>query len=226
MAGDGDDLSGRDLSGADLSGTNLVNTDLSEADLSDADLSGANLTNADLKGADLTGADLDGANLTNANLADADLTDTTLSGATMVNTSFEGGEADLQSRVGSAVVGLTLLVGLGLLFAGVSNFWVVFVLGFAVVLPLTGAIAGWYEERTAGAESDEEGSDDERTDALAELRRRYADGEIEEAEFERRVERLLETESVADAEDAYGDPGRDSPVDPPSVERELERERE
>jgi len=221
-----EDLSGRDLSGADLSGTNLVNTDLSEADLSDADLSDANLTNADLTGADLTRADLDGANLTNANLADADLTDTTLSGARMVNTAFEEGEEDFASRVGSAVVGLTLLVGLALMAVGVSNFWLVFVVGFAVVLPLSGAIAGWYEDRTAASGSE---SDDARTDALAELRRRYADGEIDEAEFERRVERLLETESVADAEDAYGERtavDRGSRDSGPSSDAGRERETE
>lgn len=38
--------------------------------------------------------------------------------------------------------------------------------------------------------------DDE--DALAILRRRFANGELSEPEFERRVERLLETETIAD----------------------------
>ena len=42
----------------------------------------------------------------------------------------------------------------------------------------------------------EEPIDDE--EALASLRRRYARGEIDDAEFERRLERLRETETLAD----------------------------
>lgn len=34
------------------------------------------------------------------------------------------------------------------------------------------------------------------TEPLERLRRRYAEGELDEAEFERRVERLLETEAI------------------------------
>mgnify|MGYP000713572691 CR=1 FL=1 len=224
MPQQGEDLSGRDFSGADLSGTNLVNTDLSDADLSNANLSDANLTNADLRGSDLSGADLDGADLTNAKLGDADLTDTSLSDAKMVNVSFEDDEDGLTGTVTSAVGGLTLLVGFALLAMGVSNFWLAFVIGWAVLTPLAGTLAGWYEDRTA-----DDSSTDEQANALAALRQRYADGEIDEAEFERRVERLLETESMSDAEDAYGGPsapdsssaagGSESD---PELERELE----
>lgn len=227
MPQQGEDLSGRDFSGADLSGTNLVNTDLSDADLSGADLSDANLTNADLGGADLSGADLDGANLTNANLADADLTDTTLSDATMVNVSFGDDGDGLRGRVKSAVGALTLFVGIALAVAGVSNFWLAFVIGWVVLTPLAGALAARYEDRVADESSD--GDADERTDALAELRQRYADGEIDEVEFERRVERLLETESMDDAEDAYGGSSADtsdSSAGDSNIDSQLDRELE
>ncbi|PSP32540.1 hypothetical protein BRC64_06440 [Halobacteriales archaeon QH_10_67_22] len=61
-------------------------------------------------------------------------------------------------------------------------------------------------------------ADEDDTDAaLADLRERYARGEITDAEFERRVERLLETESVDDAETFFD--GRDA------GRRERDRER-
>ncbi|WP_415381063.1 pentapeptide repeat-containing protein [Halosimplex sp. TS25] len=221
MPQQGDDLSGRDLSGADFSDANLRHVDLSDADLSDADLSGANLRHADLDGADLSGADLSDANLGHATLVGADLTDATLSGAQMDHAVFEAdGDSkagDLSSAVGSVVVSATLVLGIALLLAGWSNFWIVFVVGFAGVLPVASALSGWYESRATGSDP---GERDEQTDALATLRRRYADGEIGDAEFERRVERLLEAESVDDAETVYGEsapePGPESVSEPAS----------
>ncbi|WP_206424945.1 pentapeptide repeat-containing protein [Halosimplex salinum] len=225
MPQQGEDLSGRDLSGSDFSGATLRYVDFSRADLSDADLGGADLRYADLSDADLSGADLSGADLEHATLVGSDLTDATLSGTQLGHATFEAGgdsegsgdsaEEDLSSAVGSVIVWGTLALGITLLLAGWSNFWMVFVIGFAVVLPLAGTLAGWYEERTAEAEPEPKSDDaDERPDPLADLRRRYADGEIDDAEFERRVERLLETESMTDAELAYGEgaskPGSES----------------
>jgi len=61
-------------------------------------------------------------------------------------------------------------------------------------------------------------ADEDDTDAaLADLRERHARDEITDAEFERRVERLLETESVDDAETFFD--GRDV------GRRERDRER-
>ncbi|PSP49882.1 hypothetical protein BRC60_05910 [Halobacteriales archaeon QH_1_68_42] len=102
------------------------------------------------------------------------------------------------------VTGAVISLGVFLFVADWSLFWLVFVIGFVAVLPAATKLAEWYESRSTDVNETEPEDDDEQASALATLRDRYASGEIDEAEFERRVERLLETESVADAEDAYG----------------------
>ena len=184
MADDGQDRGGRDLSGADLSGSNFAGQDLSGADLT-----GANLTGANLDGADLDGATLTGASLTGANLEEWD-------GA--------GGETPFVSLVQAVVSGAIISIGVFLLVADWSLFWLVFVVGFVAVLPAATKLAEWYESRPADEDEADGEDEDKQASALATLRDRYASGEIDEAEFERRVERLLETESVEDAETAYG----------------------
>lgn len=219
-------MSGRDLSGADLGGSDLAGVDLSDANLANANLQGASLRDADLRGADLTGARLSGADLTNANLIDATLTDATLSGANLADAVLEPGDEgggagqSLSSVASSVVTASTIVLGVVLLAAGHSWAWVVFVVGFVAVLPAAQYLASWYETRSGESRSGEpiDMESDEQA-ALAALRDRYARGEIDEAEFERRVERLLETESVADAADAYGGDGAD-----PEQDREPEPE--
>lgn len=100
------------------------------------------------------------------------------------------------ARVSGVVTALTLTVAFGLLAAGFEFFWVAFVVGFGGVMPIAVGLA-----KRAGVQRDrpDAGSDSEQVDALDELRRRYARGDLTDAEFERRLERLLETESVADA---------------------------
>ncbi|WP_276300850.1 SHOCT domain-containing protein [Halorussus lipolyticus] len=100
------------------------------------------------------------------------------------------------------------VLGLGLagLFLGFEWFWAVFAVGFAVVVPLVKLVSkslgvGDAErdhrpnrtarDRTAGTES--------KRDALDELRSRYARGDLSDAEFERKVETLLETETPESA---------------------------
>ncbi|WP_436931002.1 SHOCT domain-containing protein [Halosimplex halobium] len=110
-----------------------------------------------------------------------------------------------------AVTFLTLGVAFSLMFLGVDYFWVAFPVGFGGGMPLAVALAKYYESRRDREREHEHGRggsewrrdrnrDAETDDALAELRARYAAGEIDDVEFERRVERLLETESVDDAE--------------------------
>ena len=139
-------------------------------------------------------------------------------------TCADGGESDdvtpLQAAVGGAVVALTLLVGFALLFAGFEFFWVAFPVGFGGLLPAAVALAGWYESRDrrtarSAREPDPRAEPDE---ALATLRDRYARGDIDEVEFENRLDALLRTESV---DDARADATRRAA----ERKRELERER-
>jgi uncharacterized membrane protein len=121
-------------------------------------------------------------------------------------------------RLRGNAVGLTtmLVLGVGLLalFLGVPNFWLIFALGFAVVVPIVAMLYGEENEQEAQQSyrnRDREESRvgrDQRTHGsetddgpLETLRRRYARGELTDAQFERKLEALLETETLEDAED-------------------------
>lgn len=125
----------------------------------------------------------------------------------------DGGEDDetpLQQLVAGVVIACIFLVGFGLLAVGYPWFWIAFPVGFAGVLPAALALAKLYEERHETEDTPTVGDadlTDERADALAVLRDRYARGELDEEEFEHRLERLLETERVADAK-AHVERGR------------------
>lgn len=88
---------------------------------------------------------------------------------------------------------VTFLAGFGLLAIGFDYFWIAFVVGFAGVMPLALGLLSYYRARGGATESR---GVDEPDDALAQLRNRYARGELSEPEFERRVEGLLETEGL------------------------------
>jgi len=129
-------------------------------------------------------------------------------------------ETPLEQTVGGAVMALTFLVGFGLLALGVPWFWIAFPVGFAGILPMSIGLVKYYEKQRADTESRTQQSDQEA--ALEDLRNRYARGELSDDEFERKVEKLLETESVDDAETfASG-----METDAPSHERSRERETE
>jgi hypothetical protein len=217
MAQDGEAPSGRDLSNADLSGSNLAGRDFSGADLSGANLAGANLRDADLTDSDLTDADLSGANLRGVTLVGADLSGATLSGANLRDTVLEEGESGREA--GSSTVaegflaGTVAVVVLAVALTAGAGYWLALGLGF-LALPVGFRAVERYQSRFED-EEDPSGTDEQTP--LARLRERYTTGEIDEAEFERRVERLLESESVDDAEAAYGDATADA--DP---EKEVE----
>ena len=120
------------------------------------------------------------------------------------------------NAVAGVVTLVTLAVAFGLLAVGWPYFWIAFPIGFGGVLPAAVGLAKWY----VADEALDDSPQDEREDALTALRERYANGEIDEAEFERRVERLLETESVERAESTY-ESGTGN-----STETERNRERE
>ena len=98
----------------------------------------------------------------------------------------------ISSLVAAGVTALTLTVAFGLLALDVSVFWVAFPIGFGVVLPAAIGIA------RARHADDQRATDTRQTSdahtGLEILRERYATGELSEAEFEHRVERLLERE--------------------------------
>lgn len=118
----------------------------------------------------------------------------------------------------------TLGVALALHFTGYDMWWGALILGWVVLTPLVAILAGDWGghahanddvgaaiERRIAREIDPEdgtatsGGDPRwrREDALDVLRTRYADGDLDEETFERKVERLLETESIEDAETLF-----------------------
>lgn len=105
---------------------------------------------------------------------------------------------------------LTLAVAFTLLALGVESFWVVFVVGFGGVVPVSVGLLATLDRRDTQRAGSRDRQSEPTDSALAELRMRYAAGEFTEAEFERRVERLLET---ADAETTADRP-RDQRTEP------------
>jgi len=102
--------------------------------------------------------------------------------------------------------------GFVVMFLGVEWFWLIWVLGFAVFLPALSVVADYYSDD----DTDEKRATE---DPLDELRERYASGELTEAEFERKVERLLETEDRDTARELRVRSNESTSVD---VEREYE----
>jgi uncharacterized membrane protein len=108
-------------------------------------------------------------------------------------------ETPLQTVAAGAVTFVTLGVAFGLLALGNPFFWVAFPVGFGGGLPLAVGLARWYESRAEARDEETRRGQSDTDTALEELRDRYARGELDDDEFEARVERLLETESVRDA---------------------------
>lgn len=118
----------------------------------------------------------------------------------------------------NALVKVTAFVVLGLgltaLFLGFEWFWLVFVIGFAVFVPIAAELADEFGVGTDAAErhqrsdrrppdsgpaADSTADSASAQDALDTLRDRYARGDLSEAEFERKVEILLGTETPESA---------------------------
>jgi uncharacterized membrane protein len=108
-------------------------------------------------------------------------------------------------------------VWMAALFTG-QDWWLAALLfGYIVVVPVVAMLFDEDEEDDASADGRRDGAtrseastgdrdradatDTERRDALETLRDRYARGELTDEQFERKVERLLETESLEDLED-------------------------
>ncbi|WP_049899342.1 SHOCT domain-containing protein [Halococcus agarilyticus] len=117
--------------------------------------------------------------------------------------------ADLVASVAFVAVGLDPIAGLlnGLLSLVTIGLWAFLILtayqGKTNRIPVAADVADELVSSSGGASRTPSSSrsvgtekDTAETDALAALRERYARGEIGEAEFERRLERLLESEGV------------------------------
>lgn len=107
------------------------------------------------------------------------------------HSSLPGDRVSVGLLVLAAITALTLVVAFGLLALDVEYFWIVFVLGFGVVLPTALGVVGvvWTNRESHDTRP---AADDPRA-PLDELHLQYARCEITDEEFERRVERLVET---------------------------------
>lgn len=114
-----------------------------------------------------------------------------------------------QSRIIEKLEDVTaiLVLGAGLLalVLGFDKWWAILALGWFVLVPLVDEggdlILEWMaRDRT----NDSSAPNRDRPEALTTLRDRYARGEIDELEFERRLERLLDTETM-DAVEKYAE---------------------
>jgi hypothetical protein len=88
-------------------------------------------------------------------------------------------------------------VWLGALFLGVDYWWAVMLVGYVVVVGGIDEIGDYMAQREWSSESaagvgDEETGDEE--GPVERLKRRYVEGDISEAEYERRLDTLLETD--------------------------------
>lgn len=127
---------------------------------------------------------------------------------------------------------LVLGLGLLLLFApGLApvDFWVVWIVGFAVVVPMVEILFDGDEddadrEPTAEPEADRsdeparsipDGTDADTRDAIETLRERYARGDLTDEQFERKLDRLLQTDTPENAAEwrdlATSTPNRSTP---------------
>lgn len=107
-----------------------------------------------------------------------------------------------------------------------QGWWLPFMLfGYVVLVPVTAILFG-DEEYNPPADGEIETDKGETTveeegDPLEKLRTRYAHGELTDEQFERKLDRLLETETLEDVEDRKR---REGPEKKGPRGRELERE--
>lgn len=134
-------------------------------------------------------------------------------------------------RARQNLVGIVSLVITGVwmlgLFTGQEWWLAALIVGYAFVLPVVAILFGdeedieeyWDGDATLSTTESSDQTDEEpsTTDALDTLRDRYARGDLTEEQFERKLDRLLETETVENASEYRQRAER---------EREKKRERE
>ena len=145
------------------------------------------------------------------------------------------GAAD-RLRENATAVTSTVVTGVWLaaLFTGQEWWLAALLFGYIAVVPPVAMLFGdeedveeWWDEAVSGidgvgdsgdpdAAPAEPTTDSDARDTLETLRDRYARGELTDEQFERKLERLLETESLEDVEDRYGRERRET--EPAGVE--------
>lgn len=122
-----------------------------------------------------------------------------------------GADPKTRLRGNATEVTATLVTGIWLaaMFTGQGWWLAALLFGYVVVVPMVALLFGdeddvreWWTEDEIDPETLEEAEDEEPSanDALERLRDRYAAGELTDEQFERKLDRLLETESLEDAD--------------------------
>jgi len=122
-------------------------------------------------------------------------------------------------------------IWLAALFTG-QEWWLAFMLfGYIVVVPAVAILSGDEDDVTEwvdreGEDATAETENESQEDALGTLRNRYARGELTDEQFERKVEQLLETETLEDVEARKRRAREEESESGRGRERERERESE
>ena len=120
-----------------------------------------------------------------------------------------------RENVSGIVSVLVTAIWMGALVTGQDWWLAALLVGYIAVIPITSMLFGDEEEEAAEASTAEDRTssmDTDQQDALQTLRERYARGDLTDEQFERKVERLLETETLEDVEDR----ARERSLDPVS----------
>ena len=110
----------------------------------------------------------------------------------------------LRENVVGIVSTLVTAIWMGAMFTGQDWWLAALLIGYIAIVPITAMLFGDEEDQEEwlpGDADDSESRDEDEETPLETLRRRYAEGELSEEQFERKLDRLLSTETIEDVED-------------------------